>query len=208
MNSIVQRLNRRMRYFLHRRERQRLLEEEMKFHIESAMADLKEQGMPEADARSAARRKFGNVSQKSEESRAAWISLWMHDAAQDACYALRTLKRDFGFAAFVILTIGLGIGASTTVFSVVRAVLLRPLPFAEPSRLVWIANTDVDDEGLSGQTVPVGHFLDLRSQNRSFSDVAAYSPFYRPAITSSLGMGSPSASPVLPSLIISFPSWV
>jgi len=191
MNSIVQRLNRRMRYFLHRRERQRLLEEEMKFHIESAMADLKEQGMPEADARSAARRKFGNVSQKSEESRAAWISLWMHDAAQDACYALRTLKRDFGFAAFVILTIGLGIGASTTVFSVVRAVLLRPLPFAEPSRLVWIANTDVDDEGLSGQTVPVGHFLDLRSQNQSFSDVAAYSPFYRSGDNKLTGDGEP-----------------
>jgi predicted permease len=179
MPSIVQRLHRRMRYFLQRRERQRLLEEEMEFHIESAVADLKEQGMPEADARSAARRKFGNLSQKSEESRATWISLWINDGAQDACYAFRTLKRELGFAAFVTLTVGLGIGACTTVFSVVRAVLLRPLPFTNPSRLVWIANTDVDDEGLSGQTVPVGHFLALRNQNQSFSDVAAYSPFYR-----------------------------
>ncbi len=179
MNSIVQRFNRRMRYFLQRRERQCLLGEEMRFHIESAVEDLKESGMSEADARSAARRRFGNLSQKSEESRAAWISLWIHDAAQDASYAFRMLRRDFGFAAFVILTIGLGIGASTTVFSVIRAVLLRPLPFTEPNRLVWIANTDVDDEDLSGQTVPVGHFLDLRSQNQSFSDVAAYSPFYR-----------------------------
>jgi predicted permease len=179
VNSIVQRLNRRLHYFLQRRERQRLLEEEMKFHIESVVEDLKEQGMPEADARTTARRRFGNLSQKSEEARAAWISLWINDASQDMFYAFRTLRRDAGFAAFVILTIGLGIGASTTVFSVVRAVLLRPLPFTEPNRLVWIANTDVADEGLSGQTVPVDHFLDLRSQNQSFSDVAVYSPFYR-----------------------------
>jgi predicted permease len=179
MNSIVRRLSRRIRYFLQRRERQRLLEDEMKFHIESAVEDLKEHGMAEADARSVARRRFGNLRQKSEESRAAWISLWINDAVQDAFFAFRALRRDFGFAAFVILTIGLGIGASTTVFSVVRAVLLRPLPFADSNRLVWIANTDVDSEGLTGQTVPVGHFLDLRRQNQSFSDVAAYSPFYR-----------------------------
>jgi predicted permease len=191
MNSIVQRLNRRIRYFLQRRERQRLLEEEMKFHIESVVEDLKERGMPEAGARAMARRRFGNLTQKSEDAGATWISLWIHDAAQDAFYAFRTLRRDAGFAAFVILTVGLGIGASTTVFSVVRAVLLRPLPFTDPNRLVWIANTDVDDEGLSGQTVPVGHFLDLRSQNQSFSDVAAYSPFYRSGDNKLTGNGEP-----------------
>ena len=137
MNSIVQRLNRRMRYFLQRRERQRLLGEEMRFHIESAVEDLKESGMSEADARSAARRRFGNLSQKSEESRAAWISLWIHDAAQDASYAFRMLRRDFGFAAFVILTIGLGIGASTTVFSVSSRCFASPSSFyrTEPTRL-------------------------------------------------------------------------
>ncbi|HEX4231168.1 MAG TPA: ABC transporter permease [Bryobacteraceae bacterium] len=191
MNSIVQRLNRRLRYFLQRRERQRLLEEEMKFHIESVVEDLKAQGMPEADARTTARRRFGNISQKSEESRATWISLWISDAAQDMFYAFRTLRRDVGFAAFVILTVGLGIGASTTVFSVVRAVLLRPLPFSDPNRLVWIANTDVDDEGLSGQTVPVDHFLDLRNQSQSFSDLAAYSPFYRFGDNKLTGDGEP-----------------
>lgn len=163
----------------------------MKFHIESVVEDLKAQGMPEADARTTARRRFGNISQKSEESRATWISLWISDAAQDMFYAFRTLRRDVGFAAFVILTVGLGIGASTTVFSVVRAVLLRPLPFSDPNRLVWIANTDVDDEGLSGQTVPVDHFLDLRNQSQSFSDLAAYSPFYRFGDNKLTGDGEP-----------------
>jgi predicted permease len=167
------------------------LEEEMKFHIESAVEGLKQQGMPEADARTTARRRFGNMSQISEESRATWISLWISDAAQDICYAFRTLRRDAGFAAFVILTAGLSIGASTTVFSVVRAVLLRPLPFSDPNRLVWIANADVDEEGLPGETVPVDHFLDLRAQNRSFSDVTAYSPFYRSGDIKLTGDGEP-----------------
>src|SRR4029078_5464846 len=75
-------------------------------------------------------------------------------------YTLRTLRRDAGFAVFAILIAGLGIGASATVFSVVNTLLLRPLPFAEPERLVWISNHDV--AGLSGQTTQVGYMLDLR----------------------------------------------
>ena len=61
---------------------------------------------------------------------------------QDLRYAFRTLRRDAGFTTFAILTIGLGIGASSTVFSLVNALLIRPLPFRDPSRLVWIVNHD------------------------------------------------------------------
>jgi predicted permease len=191
VNSSFQRLRRRLRYWFQQRERQRLLKEEMAFHLESIANDLIDQGIPETEARGTARRKFGNVTQKSEESRSTWISLWIGDAAQDLLYTLRTLRRDTGFATFAILTIGLGIGASSTVFSVVTALLLRPLPFTDSNRLVWIANTDRDDEGLSGETVPVGHFLDLRDQNHSFSDVAAYSPFYRAGDNKLNGDGEP-----------------
>ena len=94
----------------------------------------------------------------------------------DLRYAFRTLRRDSGFTAFAVLIVGLGIGASATVFSVVDALLLRPLPFREPERLVWIANHDTS--GLSGQTTQVGHLLDLRERNRSFTDVAGYFAFY------------------------------
>jgi tetrahydromethanopterin S-methyltransferase subunit F len=83
---------------------------------------------------------------------------------QDLRYTLRTLRRDAGFAMFAIGIAGLGIGASSTVFSVVNALLLRPLPFADPERLVWIANHDTS--GLSGQTTQVGHMLDLRERPR------------------------------------------
>src|SRR5260370_19923100 len=95
---------------------------------------------------------------------------------QDLRYTFRTLCRDPGFSTFAVLVVGLGIGASATVFSVVDALLLRPLPFHQPERLVWIANHDA--RGLSGQTTQVGHLLDLRERNRSFSDLAAYFAFY------------------------------
>jgi predicted permease len=95
---------------------------------------------------------------------------------QDLRYTFRALRRDSGFAAFAVLIVGLGIGASATVFSVVDTLLLRPLPFHEPERLVWIANHDTS--GLSGQTTQVGHLLDLRERNQSFSDLAGYFAFY------------------------------
>ena len=75
----------------------------------------------------------------------------------------RTLRRDAGFTTFAILIVGLGIGASSTVFSVVNALLLRPLPFPDPERLVWMAN-DGKERDLSDQTTQVNPFLDLREQ--------------------------------------------
>src|ERR687891_102191 len=95
---------------------------------------------------------------------------------QDLRYTIRVLRRDAGFAAFAILIAGLGIGASVTVFSVVHTLILRPLPFAEPDRLVWIANRDTS--GLSGQTTQVGHMLDLRERTQSLSAIAGYFAFY------------------------------
>src|SRR5262249_5234634 len=81
-----------------------------------------------------------------------------------------------GFATFAIFVVGLGIGASSTLFSVVNALLLRPLPFQDPERLVWLANHDTS--GLSGQTTQVGYLLDLRERNQSFTGIAGYFAFY------------------------------
>jgi predicted permease len=108
---------------------------------------------------------------------------------QDLRYAFRTLRRDSGFAAFAILIVGLGIGASATVFSVVDALLLRPLPFREPERLVWITNHDTG--GLSGQTTQVDYLLDLREHNRSFADLAGYFAFYGVGDNLLTGHGDP-----------------
>ena len=108
---------------------------------------------------------------------------------QDLRYTFRTLRRDAGFTTFVILIAGLGIGASSTVFSVVNTLLLRPLPFAEPEQLVWIANRDTS--GLSGQTTQVGHMLDLRERTQSLSALAGYFAFYGVGDNLLSGKGEP-----------------
>jgi predicted permease len=95
---------------------------------------------------------------------------------RDVRYSLRSLRRDAGFSAFVILIAGLGIGASSTVFSVVNTLVLRPLPFTDPGQLVWVTNRDIS--GLSGQTTQVRHMLDLRERTRTLSALAGYMAFY------------------------------
>jgi predicted permease len=107
----------------------------------------------------------------------------------DLRFTFRTLRRDIAFTVFAVLIVGLGIGASATVFSVVNALLLRPLPFREPERLVWVANKDT--AGLSGQTTQVGALLDLRERNQSFSDLAAYFAFYGVGDNLLTGQGEP-----------------
>jgi predicted permease len=111
------------------------------------------------------------------------------DVLRDLRYTLRTLRRDAGFAAFAILIAGLGIGASVTVFSVVHTLILRPLPFADPGQLIWIANRDTT--GLSGQTTQVGHMLDLRERTQTLSAIAGYFAFYGVGDNLLSGRGEP-----------------
>ncbi|MCU1263013.1 MAG: hypothetical protein JWO80_5898 [Bryobacterales bacterium] len=159
----------RLRYLARNSDRQRLLWEEMDFHIELIAQDLVGSGMSEQEARAAAHRKFGNMTRKSEEARATWIAQWISDAAQDLKHALRGMRRDAGFTTFAVLIAGLGIGASSTIFSVVNALLLRPLPFHDADRLVWIANEDWSTQ--------VGIYLDLRERNKSFSNLAGFAGY-------------------------------
>jgi len=190
MQTFLPRLKRRLRYLFHHGERHRLLQEEMEFHIAAMADDLISQGMPEQEARAAARRKFGNLTLQSEQSRDTWIAAWLSDAAQDLRYAFRTFRRDAGFATFAVLIVGLGVGASSTVFSVVNTLLIRPLPFDDPDRLVWIVNHE-DTSDMSGRTTQVDHFLDLRAQNQSFSDMAAFFAFYGVGDNKLTGQGEP-----------------
>jgi len=179
------RFRRRLRYWLNHSQRNRLLWEEMEFHVESMVDDLTAQGISQDEARAAAHRKFGNMTQQSEDARSTWIARWFADLAQDLRYSFRGMRRDAGFTAFTILIAGLGIGASSIVFSVVNAMLLRPLPFRDPARLVWITN---GDDFTSTQTE---HYSDLRQLNRSFSDLAAWSGFYRAGDKEMTGSGEP-----------------
>lgn len=108
---------------------------------------------------------------------------------RDLRFAARTLRRDAALTTFAILIIGVGVGASTTIFSVVNALWLRPLPFTDPGRLVWIANGT--SENVSRQAVQVGHFVDLREQSQSLVDLAGFSPFYGVGDIRLTGTGEP-----------------
>ncbi len=163
---------------------------ELESHVTMLAEDHIRRGMAREEAERAARLELGGLTQIREAHREARGIPFIDTLRQDLRYTFRTLRRDAGFTTFAILIVGLGIGASSTIFSVVNALLIRPLPFKDPVRLVWIANSGKEGD-LSGQTVPVGPFLDLRDQAQSLSDVAAYYAFYGVGDKKLTGEGEP-----------------
>jgi predicted permease len=121
------------------------------------------------------------------EGRGSW---GLDTALRDLRHAFRALRRDLGFGIVAVLILGIGIGANTAVFSVVNTVLLRPLPFRDASRLVWIENTG-EKNGLSGQTYPVGVFEEYRRMNRSLESMTAYFAFFGYGSYKLTGRGEP-----------------
>jgi putative ABC transport system permease protein len=116
------------------------LGQDIRDHIEFETRDNIERGMAPEEARRAALRKFGNITRIQEDTRAVWHALWLDQLRQDLQYALRTLRRQPGFTVVVVVTLALGIGMNTAVFSVLNAVLFRPLPYPSADRLIWLAN--------------------------------------------------------------------
>ena len=110
---------------------------------------------------------------------------------RDLGYAFRTMKRDYGFTIFAVLIVGLGVGASCAIFSVLNTILIRPLPFRDPGQLVWMANHTDDTNDMSGKTVQVNYLLDYRKLNKSFEDLGAYMAFYGPGDAKLIGDGQP-----------------
>jgi len=161
--------------FFRREPLDRELEEEVASHIAMATEDNIRNGMTPDEARRKAMVKFGGVEQAKERQRESRGLPWLETILQDLRYTMRTLRRDRGFATVAILILALGIGANVVVFSVVNTILLRPLPFYDPSRLVWIAPDDA--KGLSSSTYSVDAYEDLRLMNKSYEDVTGYFAF-------------------------------
>ena len=148
------------------------LEEEIREHIEIETRDNIERGMPAGEARRAALRKFGNVTRVKEDTREVWSAVWLEQLWQDIRYALRMLRKSPGFTAVAVLTLALGIGANTAIFSVVYAVLLRPLPFADPGQLVRVFDSNPHDQ-VEFDGLSYVDFEECRKQNHAFTDMAA-----------------------------------
>src|SRR5579863_1055449 len=190
-------LIRRLRYWMARAKRSEALREEMELHLAEKAAELEADGMTADCARAEARRRFGNVVLKQEESREIWITRFVSELVQDIRYGCRTMTANKPFSALAVLSLALGIGANTAIYSLMETILLRSLPVADPESLVVLnwhsrppqnANKEwvhvmhgvqgmawPGDKGamVSGM-FPYGAFETLREENPVFSTLFGY----------------------------------
>jgi predicted permease len=158
------------------RKRRQELDEELQSHLEMAARARVERGEDENEAARAARREFGNVGLVNEVTQDQWKQRWLEDFVEDARYGLRRMRKSPGFTAIAVLTLALGIGANTAIFSLVNGILLVSLPYPYPEQLVSVTGT-----------YPKGAFVAMREQLRTM-DVGAYAEGHELNLT---GFGEP-----------------
>jgi predicted permease len=159
-------LRRRIKMLFDRGRFDRDLQDEMQLHFDLRRQEQLDNGLAPEDARAAAHRKFGNPLLLRESSRDAYGWIWLEEFARDFRFAARAMTRAPGFTAVAIIALALGIGANAALFSVVNAVLLRPLAYRDPSRLVTLLHHG------RGPVAPA-NYADWRDQSNSFAGMAA-----------------------------------
>ena len=164
------------------------LDDELRDHLERKTEEYIAQGMRQEEARRRARLDLDGIEQTKEKCRDARRVNWIQDLAQDLRYGLRQLRRNPGFTAAAVITLALGIGANTAMFSVVNAVVLLPLPYSHSDRLVWIAESA---PALKSEAASGGDYVDWKDQNHTLDRIAAYDTMYRGSLREgSAGPGS------------------
>jgi len=147
---------------------------EVEAHIQNEAERLREEGLTEEDARVAARRSFGNATRAQERFYESGRVLWWDEFRQDVRFALRMLCKNPGFTVVAVLTLALGIGANTAIFSVIESVMFRPLPFSSPDEIVRVYSTQNGGRvGAAGGPSPMD-LRDLAQSNHSFQKMAVY----------------------------------
>jgi putative ABC transport system permease protein len=149
------------------------LDAELRAHVEQQAEKYVQSGMSPQEAARRARLEFGGVEQVKEECRDSWGVRLINELVQDLRYGLRQLRRNPGFTAVAVITLAIGIGATGAIFTVFNAVLLRPLPYSHPSRLVYISENLGPKYGVSPY-MSYKEFAALRDQNRTLSSIADY----------------------------------
>src|SRR5271156_2685836 len=150
-------LIRRLRYWIGSARRGAALREEMELHLAEKAAELQADGMPVERARAEARRRFGNVGLKHEESREIWMTQFLSELRQDVRYGFRTMAANKALRVLAVLSLALGIGANTAIYSFMEAILLRSLPVADPESLVVLNWRSQPPQNASKQWVHVMH---------------------------------------------------
>jgi predicted permease len=148
------------------------LDRDIREHLERETQENMERGMSPAEARAAALRKFGNVGLITEQTRAVWHRRWIDELSSDFRLAFRALRRAPAFTAVTVLTLAVGIGLNTAVFSVVNSVLLRPLEYPHPERLVWLGEYE---PAVRHDMVLLSDAAAWRAGARSYNGMASYS---------------------------------
>src|SRR5580698_4182085 len=167
----MEKVRMRLQMFLHRGRESGRLESELEFHLEQQIAENRAAGMSAEEARQTAMRSFGNPTVLREQARETWSWNGLEALGRDAHIGARTLLRSPGFALTAILVMALGIGANVALFTLVRSVLLRPLPFAEAGRLVGIFEAQ-SDGSYQDNIVAGGCFGVWKEHAKGFSDMA------------------------------------
>jgi len=167
---MLSRMTRLWRNFFAKRRNDRDLDDEVHSYVDLLAEEKMREGMRPDEARRTARIELGGVEQVKEDVREVRAGAWLDIVFQDIRYGARMLRKNPGFTAVAILTLALGIGANTAIFSVVSAVLLRPLPYANPQQLIVLRET-TQSVGPHSPSYP--DFLDWRKQSRTFSQMAA-----------------------------------
>jgi predicted permease len=151
-----------------RQKRESELDEELKSHLRMAVEDRTNRGETEEEASGVARRELGNIGLIKEVTREMWGWASFEKLVQDARYGLRMLLKSPGFTAVAILTLALGIGANTALFSVVNGVLFNPLPYPHPEQLVWLAESK---QNFATGSISFPNFLDWQKNNQTFTSM-------------------------------------
>jgi predicted permease len=167
-----------IRAIARRRRLESRLDEEIRFHLDQQAEKSRRAGLPPDEARRHALVKFGGVEVVKAHARDEIRPALLDGVVQDFRYALRTILRSPGFAIVAVLLIAIGIGANTTLFSIINAVLLRPLPYPGSDRLVWVGETraDLPFSAANPGAVSYPNFVDWREQQTVFESIGAYQP--------------------------------
>jgi predicted permease len=161
--------------FFGRARRDAELDEEIRAHLRLAEAERIARGESPGAAAYAARREFGNVGMVKEVTREMWGGIWLERLIQDLRYAVRSLRRAPGFASVAILTLALGIGVNTAMFTVVNGVLLRSLPFAQPEGLFLVSYKQPDNPWVREPVLADHDYLTFKARTREFAAIATFS---------------------------------